>query len=135
MNKIKNIDINKLFIIIASILGITFSILFPLYQTPDELTHIDMIYGERNIKASFLEINEGYSGTENIMNNENQKVNLKEYFDFTKNEIFESADYDKSFLTSNKKDKQHEKELIRNYRKNIHHPKKQLSSEIWIFRV
>lgn len=84
MNKIKNIDINKLFIIIASILGITFSILFPLYQTPDELTHIDMIYEERNIKASFLEINEGYSGTENIMNNENQKVNLKEYFDFTK---------------------------------------------------
>ncbi|WP_288715486.1 hypothetical protein [uncultured Treponema sp.] len=60
---------------------------------------------------------------------------ITEYFDFPKNEIFESADYDKSFLTSNKKDKQHEKELIRNYRKNIHHPKKQLSSEIWIFRV
>lgn len=57
---------------------------------------------------------------------------ITEYFDFPKNEIFESADYDKSFLTSDKKDKQHEKELIRNYRKNIHHPKKQLSSEIWI---
>ena len=57
---------------------------------------------------------------------------ITEYFDFPKNEIFESADYDKSFLTSNKKDKQYEKELIRNYRKNIHHPKKQLSSEIWI---
>lgn len=57
---------------------------------------------------------------------------ITEYFDFPKNEIFESADYDKSFLTSNKKDKQHEKELIRNYRKNIHHPKKQLSTEIWI---
>lgn len=57
---------------------------------------------------------------------------ISEYFDFSKNYIFQSVDYDNSFILSDKEDKQHEEELLRNYRKNIHHPKKNLSNGIWI---
>ena len=83
--KIKNFAINKVFIIIASIIGISFSILYPLYQIPDELTHIDMIYSERNLNIKFLDVNEGFSGTENIARHPKKTVNINKYFDLTKN--------------------------------------------------
>lgn len=84
MKKNKNIKINILFIIISSIIGITFSILFPLYQVPDELTHIDMIYEERNLNYNFLDVNDEYTGTENIIKNPDNRVQTSKYFDFNK---------------------------------------------------
>jgi len=80
----KKITINKAFVICASIIGITFSILYPLYQIPDELTHINMIYSERNLKINFVDINHGYGKTEKIMTNPNEIVKYDKYFDLSK---------------------------------------------------
>lgn len=33
-----------IFLSLSLLIGIIFSILFPLYQVPDELTHINMMY-------------------------------------------------------------------------------------------
>lgn len=82
--KKKNININRCFVIIASVIGIAFSILYPLYQIPDELTHIDMIYSERNLNIKFLEVNQGFSGTENIARHPKKTVNINKYFDLSK---------------------------------------------------
>lgn len=84
MKKNKNIKINILFIIISFIIGVTFSILFPLYQVPDELTHIDMIYEERNLNYNFLDVNDEYTGTENIIKKSDNRVQTSKYFDFNK---------------------------------------------------
>lgn len=84
MSKIKALNINILFIVIASIIGTTFSILFPLYQTPDELTHINMIYDERNLNINFHDVNDEYTGSNNLIKNENKKVEKENYFDLNK---------------------------------------------------
>ncbi len=55
---------------------------------------------------------------------------VSEYFDFSKNDIFSTTNYDRSFLFGQKYDTKHERELIRSYRKNIHHPKKDLENVI-----
>lgn len=59
---------------------------------PDEITHINMIYEERNLNYKFNEINESYRGSEYLMGFEDARVEKKEYFDLTKkinvNKIF-----------------------------------------------
>ena len=81
--KILNIrwSLEKVFLIVTIIVGIVFSILFPLYQIPDELTHINMIYSDLNLDMQFQEISGSYGDTNRIIRNYDEKVNLNEYFD------------------------------------------------------
>lgn len=78
--KFKKITINKSFIIVASIIGIVTSILIPLYQVPDEQTHINMIYDERNIKYEFQNSISSVTGAEGILTNSDKTVNTSKYF-------------------------------------------------------
>lgn len=80
----RKINIENLFTVFALLFGLTFSILFPLYQTPDELSHIDMIYEERNLDIHFLDINDNFTGSDNLIQETSNKVKLKDYFDFNK---------------------------------------------------
>ncbi len=57
---------------------------------------------------------------------------VSEYFDFARNDIFTTINYDTSFLFEEKRNKNYEKQLIINYLNNIHHPKKALANKIWI---
>lgn len=84
IKKFKNVTINKVFICISIIIGITFSFCFPLTQIPDEITHINMIYEERNLDIKFSDIDDGYSGYEDLSENDHNKVNKNEYFDLSK---------------------------------------------------
>lgn len=82
--KFKNIGINKAFVIIASLIGVITSILIPLYQVPDEQTHINMIYNERNIKEKFpySVSSNNFVGTEDIIKDPSKKVDVSKYFAF-----------------------------------------------------
>lgn len=84
IKKFKNMTINKIFIFLASIIGITFSVCFPLTQIPDEITHINMIYEERNLDIKFSDINNDYSGFDDISKNENNIVQKSKYFNLSK---------------------------------------------------
>ena len=84
LKKFKNTSINKIFIICASVIGITFSILYPLYQIPDELTHINMIYSERNLNINFINVNQNYGATEDIATHPEKTINYNKYFDLSK---------------------------------------------------
>lgn len=84
INKFKNVTINKVFICISAIIGVTFSFCFPLTQIPDEITHINMIYEERNLDIKFSDIDDGYSGYESLSKNDHNKVNKNKYFDLSK---------------------------------------------------
>ena len=79
-----NFKIEKIFLFLGIIFGIVFSVLFPLYQIPDELTHINLIYEEFNLNTKFENIIDSYGDTERIIGNYNEKVNIKEYFDLSK---------------------------------------------------
>lgn len=79
--KFKNFNINKIFVLMASATGIITSILIPLYQVPDEQTHINMIYEERNIKAEFQNSISKLTGAENVATNSEKKVKISKYFD------------------------------------------------------
>ena len=81
---IKDVKVENVFFVLALFLGIVFSVLIPLYQVPDELTHINMIYEEFNLDVKFQEINDSYGDTGRIVRNYDEKVDLDEYFDFSK---------------------------------------------------
>ena len=75
-------NIARTFILFAMIFGIISSILIPLYQVPDELTHINLIYKERKIEQKFEYFLDKPTGAENIIGNINYKVNTHHYFNF-----------------------------------------------------
>lgn len=81
-DKVPNNKLPNIFFIMSSIIGTIFSILFPLYQIPDELTHINMMYSEMNMKVDFYGETNGFGDTARIMHNYNEKVDVDEYFDF-----------------------------------------------------
>ena len=84
-NKLNNINIYKSFLFFSIFFGIIFSILMPLYQTPDELTHINMIYQELNYKNIDLSDNfRNYADMSNVVRNVKRKVNVDKYFDLSK---------------------------------------------------
>ena len=80
----KKKKIYLIFIILSLVFGIMFSILIPLYQVPDEETHINSIYSFLGEEKNFLSETEYYGDTSRITNNYQEKVNLEKYFDFSK---------------------------------------------------
>lgn len=85
LNKIyKKIGINKLFIIFSLIIGVFSSVLVPFNEIPDEVTHIKFIYEERGVNLEYKDINDGYYGTPEVMDNNTNKINYNQYFDFSK---------------------------------------------------
>ena len=82
--RVKNLQVNKLFVLLCTFFGLFSSVLIPLYQVPDEYTHINMIYSERNLNITFKSVNSNYNGVAGIIGNKRIKVNRKEYFDFSK---------------------------------------------------
>lgn len=80
----KRININKFFVIFTIVVGFILSIIIPLYMIPDEITHINMIYEERNLNYKFNEISESYRGSEYLMGFEDARVEKKDYFDLSK---------------------------------------------------
>ena len=89
----RKIKIEKVFLILSIFWGIVFSVLFPLYQIPDELTHINMIYEEFNLDVKFQNINDSYGDTGRMIRNYDEKVDLNEYFDLSK-KVEMSADFE-----------------------------------------
>ena len=81
---LKRIGINKLFIVVGLVIGIISSILVPLHEIPDELTHINFSYDERGLDIEFSDVNSGYMGSKNIIVNNRNKVKKGTYFDMTK---------------------------------------------------
>lgn len=81
-DKVPNNKLSNIFFGISIIIGTIFSILFPLYQIPDELTHINMMYSEMNMKVNFYNETKGFGDTTRIMHNYNEKVNVNKYFKF-----------------------------------------------------
>lgn len=84
MKLTKKININKFFVTFTIIVGFILSIIIPLYMIPDETTHINMIYEERNLNYKFNEISEYYRGSEYLMGFEDARVEKKDYFDLSK---------------------------------------------------
>lgn len=83
IKRFDNLSINKIFTFLAIIFGVTFSILFPLGQIPDEITHINMIYEDRNLDIEFSDIDDNYTGYKNL-NKKNKKIDTSNYFDLSK---------------------------------------------------
>ena len=87
LNRVSNIlsykNVNKSFIIIAFIFGVVSSIFIPLYQVPDELTHMNLIYQDRNVSQRFEYFLDKPTGAEDIIGNYDNKVNLKNYFNLS----------------------------------------------------
>lgn len=81
---VKNVTINKIFVIYTITLGVFMSLLIPLHDVPDEMNHLNMIYEERNLSVEFYEISEEFTGSESTFLSENGKVDTKEYFDLSK---------------------------------------------------
>lgn len=81
--KYKNVNINVAFTIFASVIGIITSILIPLYQVPDEYTHINMTYDERNVNTKFEEVVHKKTGAENVLTHADKKIILNKYFDLS----------------------------------------------------
>lgn len=74
-----------MFIMLSLIFGITFSILIPLYQVPDEETHLNYIYSYlENDDSDFIEETDYYGDTSRIVKNYEEKVNKSNYFDLSK---------------------------------------------------
>ncbi len=73
----------KVYFIVSVIVGSIFSVLFPLYQIPDEMTHINMMYSEMNMDVDFYSETNNFGDTLRIMHNYHEKVDIEEYFDFS----------------------------------------------------
>ena len=73
-----------IFLIISVCCGMIFSCLFPLYQIPDELTHINMLYSELGMDINFNDEIHQYGDTLRIVHDSGEKVNKEKYFDFSK---------------------------------------------------
>ena len=74
--------IPKTFLLISIIFGVIFSYLFPLYQIPDEYTHLNMIYSELNMDVNFANEIHGYGDTARIVGHYDEKVDIKKYIRF-----------------------------------------------------
>jgi len=81
-DKIKENKIYKYFTILSLFLGIVFSILIPLYQVPDEETHINEIYKFLGEEIDFGEETKDFGDTERIIKNYDEKVDIDKYFVF-----------------------------------------------------
>ena len=80
----KKIKIEKVFLILSLSIGTLFSVMFPLFQIPDELTHINMIYEEIGFDTKFNEAYPKLSYESNlIIRNYGEKVNTNDYFDYS----------------------------------------------------
>lgn len=77
------ISIYKFFVIVATIFGITFSILMPLYQVPDELTHINLTYSEMNMKIDFQKSFSKTTSAEGVATNSKKKMDVSKYFNLS----------------------------------------------------
>lgn len=82
--KNSNKKIYKIFIVLSLFLGSFFSALIPLYQVPDEETHINQLYSFLGSKVDFSEQTNNYGDTTRIITNYNEKVDLNEYINFDK---------------------------------------------------
>ena len=74
--------IYSIFIILSLTFGIIFSILIPLYQVPDEETHLNLLYSYLGNDIDFSESVNDFGDTERIITNYNEKVNLDNYLNF-----------------------------------------------------
>lgn len=83
MNKKKK-TLEFYFVILGSIIGISFSFAIPWNEIPDEATHINLIYEERNLNIKFKDINNGYNVAPQLVNEVPVKVDKENYFDFSK---------------------------------------------------
>lgn len=81
-DKVPNDRLPTIFFVTSMIVGTIFSILFPLYQIPDEMTHINMMYSEMNMEVDFYNETDCFGDTLRIMHNYDEKVNVDKYFSF-----------------------------------------------------
>ena len=82
-NFLKKINLDYKFGLIIFIIGLIFSILMPIYQVPDEPTHLQMIYDELNQNINIYEVYGDIHETFDLMGVEKPKINYKKYFDFS----------------------------------------------------
>ena len=80
----KFFNINKFFIVYASILGICMSFLIPFHNIPDEIDHINLMYSERNLDDTYESVFGNLDASMDTTINENNIVNQKDYFDNSK---------------------------------------------------
>jgi len=78
----KGKNIYKIFIVLSLMLGMIFSILIPLYQVPDEVTHLNLLYSNLGNDIYFTDYTNNYGDTTRIIGNYDEKINLDEYFSF-----------------------------------------------------
>lgn len=83
MKKSKKISIYKIFVSLSLIFGFVFSILIPLYQVPDEETHINMLYSNLGYSIEFSEETNDFGDTSRIIRNYDEKVNFDNYINFS----------------------------------------------------
>lgn len=77
-------NINKFFVIYASILGLSMSFLIPFHNVPDEIDHINLMYSERNLDDTYESVFGKFDASMDTTINENNIVNQKDYFDNSK---------------------------------------------------
>ena len=82
LDKESNEWVPKTFLAISITFGVVFSFLFPLYQIPDEYTHLNMIYSELNMNVNFANEIHGYGDTARIVGHYDEKVNIHQYIRF-----------------------------------------------------
>lgn len=82
--KMEKKKIYIIFIYLSLFLGFIFSILIPLYQVPDEETHINNLYSYLGYNIEFNEENNEYGDTIRIIRDYDEKVDLENYVDLNK---------------------------------------------------
>lgn len=82
----KNNRIYIVFVLLSLIFGTLFSIIIPLYQVPDELTHINYIYSyiSDDNDYNFYEETNYFGDTSRIIGDSKEKVNVSNYINFDK---------------------------------------------------
>ena len=78
----KNLNIAKVFLVTSLTVGVVFAFLFPVFQVPDEQTHINLIYGELNWNMKLSDYASDFADTSRIVANYDQKVNFSTYLNF-----------------------------------------------------
>lgn len=78
-SKSKESTIYQTFLFLSLFLGSLFSILIPLYQVPDEETHLNELYKYLGEDIKFSQKTEYYGDTLRLIGNYNEKVNIKKY--------------------------------------------------------
>lgn len=77
------LPIEKRFLIAAFVMGLLFAVLLPVYQIPDESTHVTLMYKELNWNFDVHNDVGDFSDTLRILRNPDQKVNLQTYFNYS----------------------------------------------------